>query len=98
MGDHDDHERIPTVSCERCGFNNPEGTVSCFGCGQALRPDAIRRLVTVRRRRQSAERLRIQDLAQLRIRVRPRTEEVLARPRTARNRRLADTEPQTPGM
>lgn len=98
MHDPDDPERVPMVGCERCGFNNPDGTVSCFGCRQTLRSDAVRRLVTVRRRRQSAERLRIQDLAQLRIRVRPRTEDMLARPRTAQSRRLADTEPQMPEM
>lgn len=98
MHDPDDPERVPTVACERCGFNNPDGTVACFGCGQVLRPDAVRRLVTVRRRRQSAERLRIQDLAQLRVRVRARTEETLMRPRTERSRRLADTEPQLPEL
>ncbi|PKN58953.1 MAG: hypothetical protein CVU56_03150 [Deltaproteobacteria bacterium HGW-Deltaproteobacteria-14] len=70
--------RIPSLQCPHCDFNNPDGTTSCFGCGEPL-TDAVQRLITVRRRRQSVEAISLADLKALRARVRSLSEELRVR-------------------
>ncbi len=95
--------RVPSLECDQCRFNNPDGTVFCFGCGRELGAGAVRRLVTVRRPRQNVTRLNASDLVHLRTRVptdnlfvrrvMARTRE---RPRDASRRVRSDTESAAP--
>lgn len=80
--------RVPSLQCPRCDFNNPDGTMSCFGCGEAL-TDAVPRLITVRRRRHSVEAISLADLKALRARVRSLSEELCARRAQLRTGRRA---------
>lgn len=96
--------RILSLQCPHCDFNNPDGTASCFGCGEPLK-DAVQRLITVRRRRQSAEAISLTDLKALRARVRSFSEELCARraqqrtdrsPRVTPARVIVETTPLSP--
>lgn|GEM_PF-3213605 len=80
--------RIRSIQCPRCDFNNPDGSVSCFGCGEALSEDAVQRLITVRRRRQSVEAISLADLKALRARVRALSEELATRRKQIRTGRM----------